>query len=44
VLVFAALSVEGDFSNIFWSELHKVGSFDIWSTLFYYVNNIYSVN
>ncbi len=29
VLVFAALSVEGDFSNIFWSELHKVGSFDI---------------
>lgn len=29
VIVFAALTVEGQFSNIFWTNLHKVGSFDL---------------
>ncbi len=29
VIVFAAFTVEGQFSNIFWTNLHKVGSFDL---------------
>ncbi len=29
VYVYAALTVEGEFTNIFWSNLHKVGEFDI---------------
>ncbi len=29
VLIYAALTVEGDFTNIFWSDLHEVGSFDL---------------
>lgn len=29
VIVFCAMTIEGDFSNIFWSNLHKVGSFEL---------------
>ncbi len=29
VIVFAAFIVQGQFSNIFWSDLHKVGTFDL---------------
>lgn len=29
ILVFSAMTIEGDFSNIFWTELHPVGSFSL---------------
>ncbi len=29
VIVFCAMSVEGDFSNIFWTDLHKINIFDL---------------
>jgi hypothetical protein len=29
VIVFVALTVEGDFTNIFWSDLHEVGTFSL---------------